>query len=88
MQTVGGVFDSLKKDSGVAECRWTVVAVVSMRGKVMTAPSRTLDKAEMRWVASRWQLADPLTKPRLADLAISLTRSSVTRLHELWAAAR
>ena len=36
----------------------------------------------MKRVASRWQVADPLTKKGLADTMRQVMRDSVTRLHE------
>jgi hypothetical protein len=42
-----------------------------------------MNKSECRWIASRWQLGDCLTKPGLGKSLREILNKSATRLHEL-----
>ena len=81
------LFDHLKKDGAVPEDKWCAVGIATLRGSVSAGPERKLSKSECRWLPSRWQLADCLTKTGLAkSFRIRLEKAS-TRLHELSLAA-
>jgi len=77
------LFDHLKKEGAVPDDKWTAVAVASLKCRVSAGPDRNASKSECRWVASRWQLADCLTKPGLADTLRQILTKGATRLHEL-----
>ena len=55
------LFDHLKKDGAVPEDKWVAVAVASLKCCVSAGAGRRTSKAECKWIASRWQLADCLT---------------------------
>ena len=42
-----------------------------------------MEKSECRWIASRWQLADCLTKPNLGKHLRDILTNGATRLHEV-----
>ena len=77
------LFDHLKKEGAVPDDKWTAVAVASLKCRVSAGPDRNLSKSECRWVASRWQLADCLTKAGLAYTLREILQKGATRLHEL-----
>ena len=77
------LYDNLKKDGSVPDDKWAAIAIASLRGTVSAGPGRNSSKSECRWVASRWQLADCLTKCGLAKTIQERLRSTTTRLHEL-----
>ena len=63
--------------------KWVAVPVASLRGAVSAGPGRDTRKAEARWVPSRWQLADCLTKKGLSAVFRERMSKASTRLHEL-----
>ena len=77
------LFDNLKKEGSVPDDKWVAVPVASLRGAVSAGPGRDTRKAEARWVPSRWQLADCLTKMALSAGFRETMNKSTTRLHEL-----
>ena len=76
-------YDHLKKDGAVPEDKWVAVAVASVKCVVSAGAGRNTRRAECRWIASRWQLADCLTKSGLAKTLRAVLNASSTRLHEL-----
>ena len=62
---------------------WVAVAVASLKGAVSAGPGRNKTKSECRWIASRWQLADCLTKAGLGKALRMILTTSTTKLHEL-----
>ena len=77
------LYDNLKKDGAVPEGKWLAVAVASVKCMVSAGAGRDTRRAEYRWTASRWQLADGLTKTGLSNTLRFVLGSSVTRLHAL-----
>ena len=77
------LFDHLKKEGSVPDDKWVAVPIGSLRGAVSAGPGRNEAKADCRWVPSRWQLADCLTKKGLAAGFRERISSGTTRLHEL-----
>ena len=59
------------------------VPVESLRAAVSAGPGRDIRKAEARWVPSRWQLADCLTKKGLSAVFRERMSKASTRLYEL-----
>ncbi len=60
------LYDNLKKEGSVPDDKWVAVPIASLRGAISAGPGRNKSKSEARWVPSRWQLADCLTKKGLA----------------------
>ena len=52
------LYDNLKKDGSVPDDRWVAIPIASLRGAISAGAERNRDKSEMKWVPSRWQLAD------------------------------
>ena len=77
------LFDHLKKEGAVPDDKWVAVPLGSLRSAVSAGPGRNLKKSECRWVPSRWQLADCLTKKGLAADFRQKLATGVTKLHEL-----
>ena len=77
------LFDNLKKEGSVPDDKWVAISIAALRGAVSAGPGRNKKKAECRWVPSRWQLADCLTKRGLAEAFRERIRTGMTRLHEL-----
>jgi len=77
------LFDHLKKDGAVPDDKWIAVAVASLKCAVSSGSGRNLSKSECRWIASRWQLADCLTKSGLGKTLRAILDKGSTRLHEL-----
>ena len=77
------LFDNLKKDGSVPDDKWVAVPVASLRGAVSAGPGRDTRKAEARWVPSRWQLADCLTKKGVSATFRERMSKGSARLHEL-----
>ena len=77
------LFDHLKKDGAVPDDKYVAIAVAALKGHVSAGPGRNTDKSECRWIASRWQLGDCLTKPGLGKALREILTKSATRLHEL-----
>ena len=77
------LYDHLKKEGSVPEDKWVAVWVGSLRCGVSAGPDRNKTKSECKWVASRWQLADGLTKFGLAKTMYDHISRHCTRLHEL-----
>ena len=77
------LFDNLRKEGSVPEDKWVAVAIASLRGAVSAGPGRNTSKSECRWVPSRWQLADCLTKRGLAAGFRERIDAGTTKLHEL-----
>ena len=77
------LFDNLKKDGSVPDDKWIAVPVAALRGAISAGPERNRSKSECRWVPSRWQLADCLTKKGLAAGFRERIVSGFTKLHEL-----
>ena len=77
------LFDNLAKDGSVQDDKWVAVPVASLRGALSAGPGRNTSKSEARWVPSRWQLADCLTKKGLAATFRERMSLGTTRLHEL-----
>ena len=77
------LYDHLCKDGAVPEDKWTAVYVAALKCGVSAGPGRDESKAGLMWVASRWQLADVLTKGGLSRMFREIMASGVTRFHEL-----
>ena len=77
------LYDHLRKDGAVPDDKWIAVAIASLKCAVSAGPGRNQTKSECRWIASRWQLADCLTKPGLGKVLRGILQAGVTRLHEL-----
>ncbi len=77
------LYDHLKKDGSVPDDKWVAVSMASLRGAVSAGPGRDVRKSEAKWVPSRWQLADCLTKKGLAASFRERLASGTTKLHEL-----
>jgi len=75
--------DNLKKEGSVPDDKWVAVPIASLRGAVSAGPGRDVRKAESRWVPSRWQLADCLTKKGLSAAFRERIASGTTKLHEM-----
>jgi hypothetical protein len=58
------------------------LAVAALRCLCSAGPQRTEGLTELRWVPTRWQLADPLTKPKLEKLMLLRMRCPTARLRE------
>ena len=76
------LYDHLKKDGAVPDDKWVAVAVASLRCEVSAGSGRNTDKSECRWLASRWQLADCLTKSDLSKRMREILTKGTTRLHD------
>ena len=76
------LFDHLKKDGSVPEDKWLAIGIASFRCAVSAGSERNEQKSECKWVASRWQLADCLTKPGLEKVIHARLVSASTRWHE------
>ena len=76
------LYDNTAKEGSVCECRWTAIYIASLREALSAGPGRDLAKAALRWVPSREQQADGLTKQGLSDRVRTLLSESVVRLHE------
>ena len=63
--------------------KWIALPVASLRRAIGAGQSRDTRKAEARWVPSRWQLADCLTKKGLSVGFREAMKKGYTRLHEL-----
>jgi len=77
------LYDHLRCEGTVPEDRYTAVQVAALRSELSAGVGRDVGKACMRWVPSRWQLGDGLTKGGLADKTRSVLVGGVARLHEL-----
>ena len=77
------LYDHMKCEGTVPEDRYTAVQVAALRCEVSAGPGRRVDKAAMKWLPSRWQLADGLTKSGLSEKMRELLTRGSTRLHEL-----
>jgi len=77
------LYDHLARDSKLPDDRWTALYVSALRCAASAGPGRDVSKCAVRWVASRHQLGDGLTKKGLSDRVRELMKRSVTRLHEL-----
>ena len=77
------LFDHMKKENAVPDDKWIAVPVASLRGAISAGPGRDTRKAEARWVPSRWQLADCLTKKGLSAGFRETMKKGYTRLHEM-----
>ena len=77
------LYDNLRKDGSVPEDKWTAVTVAALRQYVSAGAERNTSKSECRWLASRWQLADTLTKQGISSSLVPRLQSASTRLHEL-----
>ena len=75
--------DHSKKDGAVPEDKWVAVAVASVKGMLSAGAGRDTRRAECRWIASRLQLADCLTKTGLSNTLRLVFGACVTRLREL-----
>ena len=76
------LYDHLRKDGSVPDDRWTALSVGSLRCGLSAGGGRNEQKAECRWLPSRWQLADCLTKTGLGKVMRERMQSASTRLHE------
>ena len=63
--------------------RCLAVSVASLKCCVSAGAGRNEQKAECKWIASRWQLADCLVKPGLAFTLRTILEKGATSLHEL-----
>ena len=61
------LYDNLRKDGSVPEDKWTAVIFAALRQYVSAGAERNTSKSECRWLASRWQLADTLTKQGISS---------------------
>lgn len=77
------LYDHLKREGTVPEDRYTAVQVAALRGEVSAGAGRNTSKAAMRWLPSRHQLGDGLTKSGLAEQMRTVLTSGRTRLHEM-----
>ena len=77
------LFDHMKRENAVPDDKWIAVPVASLRGAISAGPGRDTRKAEARWVPSRWQLADCLTKKGLSAGFRETMKKGYTRLHEM-----
>ena len=76
------LYDHLAKDAKLPSDRHTALHVAALRQLVGAGPQRDWSKAVMRWVASRAQIADPMTKPGLSKLCREIMERSTTLFHE------
>ena len=77
------LFDHLKKDGAVPDDKWVAVAVASLKCCASAGAGRNEEKAECKWIASRWQLADCLTRPNVTYTLRTILNRGATSLHEL-----
>jgi len=77
------LYDHMARDSKLPEDRWTAIHGAALRSAVSAGPGGDTAKCAMRWVASRHQLADGLTKRGLSERMRELMRTGTTRLHEI-----
>ena len=70
------------------EDKWVAVSIAALRCAVSAGAGRNKEKAECKWVATGWQLADCLTKFGLFNIIVPRIESGTTRLHELSAKAK
>ena len=76
-------YDHMKREGTVPEDPYTAMQVAVLRCEVGAGPGRRVDKAAMKWLPSRWQLADGLTKNGLSEKTRELLMRGSTRPHEL-----
>ena len=76
------LFDHVKSEGNVPDDKHTAVYVAALKNNVSAGVGRNECKAQMRWVASRWMIADGLTKRGLSDQTRAFMRNAVTRIHE------
>jgi len=77
------LYDHMVKDATLPDDRWTALYIAALRGAVSAGIDRDLSKTEMRWVPSRSQLADVMTKTGLADRAREVMMDGAMLLHEV-----
>ena len=76
------LFDHVKTEGNVPDDKHTAVYVAALKNNVSAGVGRNVCKAQMRWVASRWMIADGLTKRGLTEQTRSFMRRAATRIHE------
>eukprot|EP00971_Amphidinium_carterae_P011225 221028-Amphidinium_carterae.1 len=77
------LYDHIKADARVPDCKKTAIHLAALKSDVGAGIERAAGKCELKWVASRWQLADVLTKRGLAKRARELLQTGITRFHEI-----
>ena len=77
------LYDHMQNEGTIPKDRHTAVWVAALRCGVSAGAGRCTAKAAMRWLPSRWQLADGLTKGGLAEVMRSVLVKGATRLHEV-----
>mmetsp|Transcript_18011 Transcript_18011/g.41724 ORF Transcript_18011/g.41724 Transcript_18011/m.41724 type:complete len:328 (+) Transcript_18011:687-1670(+) len=81
------LYDHVKADGKVPEDKKTAILTAGFKSLVSAGAERDEEKVELRWVASRWQMADALTKDGLSGQAREFMTSCHTKFHELSAQA-
>ena len=81
------LFDNVLKDASVPSDKLVAISVACLRGVASAGPQRDLSRTELRWLPTRWQLADALTRIGLGKLLRIRMAASQTCLFELSAAA-
>jgi hypothetical protein len=76
------LYDHLKSDGKVPDDRHTAIWIAALRGGVGAGPGIPKTKTPTMWVASRWQLADCLTKLGLDKAFRQILTTGKTRFHE------
>ena len=76
------LYDHVKSEGNVPDDKHTAIYVAALKTSVSAGVGRNECKAQMRWVASRWMLADGLTKGGLADQMRYYMSTATTRIHE------
>eukprot|EP00971_Amphidinium_carterae_P323530 6429327-Amphidinium_carterae.1 len=77
------LYDHIKADARVPDCRKTAIHLASLKSDVSAGVDRCETKSELRWVPSRWQLADVFTKKGLSKRAREILSEGITRFHEI-----
>ena len=62
------VYDNICKECSIPVDRLVAISIASLRGVASARPQRDEEKTCMKWVPTRWQLADALTKPGLESV--------------------
>ena len=76
------LFAHVKSEGNVPDDKHTAVYVAALKNRVSAGVGRNECKAQMRWVASRWMIADGLTKKGLTEQTRGFMQRAATRIHE------
>ena len=77
------LYDHVGKEGSLPDCRWISIHVACLQQEVSCGPQRHPELIGLKWVASRWQMADGLSKEGLSESTRLLMAKGTVRLHEM-----